>query len=144
VIFWGKTDSLTIVYDCNPLKTKDLFSSNLVHKSGKPQKITASERRPQRSARVSGHPKGRRRPLDRRSPGGREAGMETYGRPSGEVGRPRHNMEVRTSAKNFLPECPGLEIGGEHRSRPTDRASAQSRTQDDRTPRAVTPSRTRL
>ena len=27
-----KTDSLAIVYDCNPLEIKDLFSSNVVHK----------------------------------------------------------------------------------------------------------------
>ena len=38
VIFWGEARSLTIVYVCRSLKTKDLLPSNIVHKIGFSQK----------------------------------------------------------------------------------------------------------
>ena len=40
----GKTDSLAIAYDCNPLEIKELLSSTQVYKSDSTQKITAWER----------------------------------------------------------------------------------------------------
>ena len=40
----GKTDSLAIAYDCNPLEIKELLSSTQVYKSDSTQKTTGWER----------------------------------------------------------------------------------------------------
>ena len=44
MIFWEKAHSLAMVDVCNLLQIKGLLPSNVVHKTGFPQKITASER----------------------------------------------------------------------------------------------------
>jgi len=51
----------------------------------------------------SPHPKGRRRPPDRKSPAGSRR-LETSGRPGGKVGRPCHNVDTPCGkAGNSLP-----------------------------------------